>query len=238
MKFLKGKSDLVDERLWIPIEEMDNEIKVLTNKLFDDVFDKINCNFKRNSNIAFFSLCTKTRPYYKSYKWKRLINDFKEKFKYPLDFIVSSNGGIIPKKYWESYPFLSYDAHGDKNTDELYKEKLEIRLLKFLSRHNYPYVIADFRPNQRNRVVFESVLYKLKKEGKIKDFFVSPSIETFEKMCKEKRVYNYKGYSSVSSMYPTFHPYSYVELMEKIKDFVNTCKEDDYHNLNKEGELF
>ena len=50
------------------------------------------------------------------------------KNKLNIDLIVCSSGGVIPQKYWNCYPYLTYDAHRDE--DLLYCEKLFNRTVK------------------------------------------------------------------------------------------------------------
>ena len=213
MKISQGKDDIIPRDKWITPEDLHGEEKVLNSPLMMEAFNFIIENYSTNNKIAFISLCTTSRPYYKSYKWYRIKKDFKKYFSIGIDLLVCSNGGIIPEKYWESYPYLSYDAHREPEYDDLYKDKLYERMIKFFSNIRFDYVIADFRPTQRNRTPVERALKVLKNEGIIIDYFISPSIEIFEKM---KGVKEYKGFTAAGNMFPTFNPMSYYELIHKI----------------------
>jgi hypothetical protein len=218
MKLNIGRDDLIPVEKWVTPGEIKGEVNVLKSPMIETAFQKILKDFIPKSEIAFLSLCTSTRPYNKSYKWKRIMNDFNSFFNIKFDYIVCSNGGIIPEQYWYSYPYLTYDAHGESDTDELYKEYFERRLIQFFERFHYKMVFADFRPSQRNREVVEKVLPKLKNQGKIDDFFISPSLDVWKRMKKDGFLnIQYEGIKSCSLMYPTFHPYSYHELLSEIK---------------------
>jgi predicted RNA-binding protein len=111
-KIIKDKSILVgDEKVikqskWVPFSEISTSLDVLNHHIFSDAFQNILKTFKTTHKIAFMSMCTSTRPYYLSRKWK----EFKNHFDGLMDLIVISNGGIIPEEYWESYPYLNYDG--------------------------------------------------------------------------------------------------------------------------------
>lgn len=181
-KIVKDKSILVgDEKLvkknkWIPLSDMNTDIKILTHKLFDNVFNKIVREHTPKHNTAFISLCTSTRPYQLGRKWKKYVSEFEDK----ADLIVISSGGVIPQQFWNSYPYLNYDGDSAKSANKLYAQKLEKRLLKFFKTHHYDYVVANFRPKLRNTPVIEKVFSKLKKGGQVRDFIIVPTQEEYE----------------------------------------------------------
>lgn len=174
-KILVGNEFLFKRRDWIPFSEMDNRRKIITHPLFDTAFDKIVKLHRPTHKIAFISLCTSTRPYDSSRKW----GTFKQLFGSKCDLIVSSNAGLIPSEYWQSYPFLNYDGGHEAGNDEVYwkqnRKKLKLRLWRFFNSHNYDYIIANFRPKIKNIALIRKVLSKLKNDGKIKEFAIVPS---------------------------------------------------------------
>ena len=166
-----GNTNLFNKNEWLPFDTMNTEKKILNNTIFDEALNRIINQFKPKHNTAFLSLCTTTRPYNIGKKWKEfevICND-------KADMIVISNGGIIPKKYWESWPYLNYDGdpHVDPQTD-LYIDILEKRLMLFFKNVKYDYVVCNFRPTLRNRPAIESAMKALKSEGFIKDYVVIP----------------------------------------------------------------
>jgi hypothetical protein len=172
---LTGDQKLIQKHDWIPASDMDSDGKILAHPLFDTTFERILEDYKPIHKTAFVSLCTVTRPYYYSRKWKKFIESFGDF----ADMIVGSNGGVIPRDYWNSYPFLNYDGFHDPKVDEEYKAKFGYRLEKFLRTHSYEYVIANFRPNQRNTPVIEELLPRLKADDIIKDYVIIPNEELY-----------------------------------------------------------
>lgn len=156
-----------------PDSELIGEAVLLKNPIIDVALDRIMEDYKPSNPYAIFSLCTSTRPYLNSVKWKAFYRDFG----YCCDLIICSNGGIIPMEYMNCWPFLSYDAHGDSSTDELYKELFEKRLTKFLGKFGdcWEKKIFTFIPSARNR----QVIQKLGLEYNL------PSIEVYERARKE-----------------------------------------------------
>jgi len=175
----RGDEQLIPMKDWILPDEMNTDESVLKHPIFDIAFDRILEDWIPKHNIAFMSLCTATRPYSKSNKYKV----FNETFGNEVDFIVVSNGGFIPPKYWNSFPFLNYDAYHDPSGDWdlLYQEKMFDRIKKFFTKFNYEYVVANFRPSMRNYKPANEGLQLMKNEGKIKDFVVVPNEELYLK---------------------------------------------------------
>lgn len=155
-------------------EGLIGEEALLNNPLIDELCDKIIADFVPKHRFAIFSLCTSTRPYIKSPKWKKFFDNFGTE----CDLIICSNGGIIPIEYQYCYPFMTYDAHGDHKTDELYKQKFKERLDKFLKVHgdSYEKIIFSFLPSSRNREVVKDLASDR--------VYVLPSIEVYDDIRK------------------------------------------------------
>lgn len=153
-------------------EGLIGEEALLNNPLIDELCEKMRNDFVPKHKYAIFSLCTSTRPYIKSPKWKK----FYENFGGVCDLIICSNGGIIPIEYQFCYPFTVYDAHGDSKTDELYKQKFKERLDKFLEVHgdSWDKIIFSFLPSSRNREVVN--------EYDSDKMFVLPSLEVYKQI--------------------------------------------------------
>ena len=131
------------------IEELCGEEKVLNSKVIDDAFERILADFKPKHNKVIFSLCSSSRPYITSVKWK----SFHEHFGDVADLVICSNGGIIPIEYMCCFPFMQYDAHrANAGTDQLYKDKMKDKLQRFLDKFgsNYEIIIHSFLPSSRN----------------------------------------------------------------------------------------
>lgn len=172
-----GTEYLIPKSEWVDPDELYGEYKVLTSPIIEQSFNKILDDFVPQHNIAFLSLCTTTRPYNKSQKWKTFISEFSS----ACDLIVCSNGGIIPQKYWECYPFLTYDApHLNEDYTEDYIKFQYKHLVKFFSKFtSYDKIIFNFRPTLRNRVAVNQFL-----ETDISNQFechVLPSEEVFNR---------------------------------------------------------
>lgn len=138
------------------ISELEGEEKVLNSKVVEDGFERILNDFKPKHRKVIFSLCSSTRPYIKSLKWKA----FHENFGDDADLVICSNGGIIPIEYMCCFPYMEYDAHrNNSSSDNLYKEKMKERLSKFLEKFgdNYDVIIYSFLPNSRNADVIREM---------------------------------------------------------------------------------
>ena len=158
-------------------EGLIGEGPLLQNPLIDEICKKMREEYEPKHKFAIFSLCTSTRPYLKSPKWKAFYNNFG----HVADLVICSNGGIIPIEYQYCYPFLAYDAHGNSAYDELYKEKFKERLDKFLELHasKWDKIVLSFLPSSRNREV-------VKDYGENNDkFYVLPSIEVYKRIQEE-----------------------------------------------------
>lgn len=139
----------IESREDCKISELEGEEKVLNNQAVDDAFERILNDFKPKHNKVIFSLCSASRPYITSLKWK----SFHEHFGDVADLVICSNGGIIPIEYMCCFPFMEYDAHrANAGTDQLYKDKMRERLNRFLDKFgkDYEIIIYSFLPSSRN----------------------------------------------------------------------------------------
>lgn len=138
-------------------EGLIGEEALLNNPLIDELCEKMRNDYTPSHKYVIFSLCTSTRPYIKSPKWKAFYNNFGDS----CDLVICSNGGIIPIEYQYCYPFMTYDAHGNSKTDELYKQKFKERLDKFLELHanKWEKMVFSFLPTSRNREVVNTYTY-------------------------------------------------------------------------------
>jgi hypothetical protein len=147
-KINSGSDLLIPRNQWVPESEIQGrENKVLHHPMVEQAFRRIIDLHKPKHKVCLVSLCTSTRPYSKSRKW----SVFKQHFGDKADLIICSNGGIIPIEFEECYPYMTYDAHGMSEFDNLYIRITYERLMKFFSVHHYDRIIFNFRPNLRNR---------------------------------------------------------------------------------------
>lgn len=136
-----------DER--IPDSEISGDEKVLNSPLIEEAFQRILADYVPHHDKVIFSLCTSTRPYLHSVKWKT----YHKFFGTDCDLVICSNGGIIPMDYMYCYPFLNYNAPHEGNAwDELYMKVFERRLCAFLEKNNkyYKKRCFVFIPETRN----------------------------------------------------------------------------------------
>ena len=69
-----GNNKLFSNDEWVPATELFGEIKVLNHPLMHEAFDRILDQHVIKQPTAFLSLCSATRPYYYSTKWKEYVN--------------------------------------------------------------------------------------------------------------------------------------------------------------------
>jgi hypothetical protein len=175
MKINQGKELLIPKEKWVPENEIQGtDEMVLFHPIMEEAFKKITEKFEPKHKIALVSLCTKTRPYSFSRKWKT----FKRLFGKNSDLIICSNGGIIPIEYETCYPYLTYDAHGQKKYDDMYVEVIYKRLIKFFSKHKYETIVFNFRPGMRNRKA--ALLFKKTHQDGSR-VFILPTKKTYAK---------------------------------------------------------
>lgn len=139
----------IESRSDCRVEELCGEEKVLNSKVIDDAFERIMEDYKPSHKNVIFSLCSATRPYIGSPKWKAFYKNFGD----VADLVISSNGGIIPIEYMCCFPFMQYDAHrANSGTDELYKDRMKDKLSKFLNKFGkyWDIKVYSFLPTSRN----------------------------------------------------------------------------------------
>lgn len=148
-KVNQGSEYLLPKEQWTAAENIQgDEIKTLQSPVIEAAFQRILQLHKPKHKIAFVSLCTATRPYSKSRKWKKFIELFGES----ADMIICSNGGIIPIEFESCYPYMTYDAHGEGKWDKQYINTCYRRMMEFFGKFHYDKIIFNFRPNMRNRI--------------------------------------------------------------------------------------
>lgn len=203
-----GKEDLIPKSKWVDESEIQgSDEKVLKSAIIQEAFEQILLQHKPKHKIAFVSLCTSTRPYSKSVKWK----NFKRMYSDCCDLIISSNGGIIPMEFEECYPYLTYDApYTNSSFNELYSETLYTRLNRFFTTHHYDYIVFNYRPaskSSRNRKAAERFMSDFKGDTQC---FLLPTVEAYEKARANK-----------------FKPYGhyYPDLSDEVISEINTLIE-------------
>lgn len=205
-----GDEKLFNRNEWVPASELDNEKKILAHPIMHEAFDRILQQHVPKQHTAFLSLCTATRPYYKSKKWKAFIEHFGGK----VDMIVVSNGGMIPQPFWKSYPYLNYDG-GDHDDIKLYQDIMYDRMLRFFKTHNYKYVLANFRPNLINAKPAEESLVLLKSQNYIEDYVVMPDEATY-KLAQQR---GFKPPHGQGDMFPDLTETVMEALLQQVEDF-------------------
>ena len=148
-KINQGSDLLLPKEQWTAAENIQgDEIKTLQSPVIEAAFQRILQLHKPRHKIALVSLCTSTRPYSKSRKWKKFIELFGDS----ADMIICSNGGIIPIEFESCYPYMTYDAHGEGKWDRQYINTCYRRLNEFFDKFHYEKIVFNFRPNMRNRL--------------------------------------------------------------------------------------
>jgi len=171
----KGSELLIPKSEWVPESEIQgDESKTLRSPMVEKAFQRILELWNPKHKVALVSLCTATRPYSESRKWKT----FKEHFGDKADMIICSNGGIIPIEFESCYPYLTYDAHGQAKWDNLYVNVCYRRLNEFFKKHKYDKIVFNFRPGMRNRLAAKAFVRDWKGDEKI---YILPD----EKLYKE-----------------------------------------------------
>ena len=119
---------------------------VLKSPLFVEAFESVCELYRPKHNIAVFSLCTQTKPFSNSMKWRGIIKIFGSW----ADLIICSSAGIIPLEFEKCYPFSDYDSHsGHEGSAELSnysKQLFEYRCKTFLTTFKWEYVIFLLDP--------------------------------------------------------------------------------------------
>jgi len=207
----KGDQKLFKQKEWIDNKELHgNDELILNHSIMVKAQERILDNFKPKNRVAFVSLCTSTRPYSKSRKWKKFITEFKN-----VDYIISSNAGVIPLEYENSYPYPIYDAHGEKEYDDMYIIYTTRNLMRFFIIKSYEYVVFNFRPTLRNSKAGKFAGKYLKEKKHIKDYVVAPNDFIYSKAHKS-------GFDKIGlRMFPDLHPIILTDLHYYINKFNN-----------------
>ena len=76
---LTGDNKLFPKVEWVPAEELFGENQVLKHPIMHKAFERILNQHKVIHSTALLSLCTDTRPYHFSLKWKKYLEYFDKK---------------------------------------------------------------------------------------------------------------------------------------------------------------
>jgi hypothetical protein len=214
----RGNELLFKRGEWIPYNLMDMEIKVLDLPVLHEGFKRVIKRHTSTQPTAFVSLCTATRPYYLSKKWKT----FKEEFGHKVDMITISNAGFFPEPFWEAWPALNYGPIKgppypvDEIDDEKYHRIMLDRMIRFFKNNEYKYVIVNFHPKQRSYKLGVESMSTLKNEGIIEDYSIIPTIELYEK-AKEDGFHG--SPNSAGDMFPDLHKFILNVIIQQVEDF-------------------
>lgn len=128
------------------IGKITGEENVLKSPVFNEAFESVCKLYQPKHEIAIFSLCTQTKPFSSSMKWRGIIKIFGSW----TDLIICSSAGIIPLEFENCYPFNTYDSHsgheGDESLSEYSKNLFEYRCRTFLTKFKWKYVIFLLDP--------------------------------------------------------------------------------------------
>lgn len=211
-KLIPAGGDLIIAKQWWPetCEGIHGDDKlILEHPMMEYAFQQVLKLHKPKHKTVLFSLCTATRPYSLSRKWKKYVELFDGK----CDMVVCSNGGLIPLEFENQFPYLNYDAKGASKFNAIYIKKLEERLDLFLRTHSYENVVFNFRHNLRNVVAANTVAPKAQHEGVIRQYAIIPSKETYMQGHAE-------GFIEAGfKMYPELWPTMLDPLIAKVQEF-------------------
>lgn len=208
-----GNEELIPRNEWVDESKIQGDSSLILksdimNRAFEQIL-KLHCPKHR---VAIVSVCTSTRPYSKSLKWKK----FKELFSHNCDLVISSYGGIIPIEFEECYPYMTYDTNRPSGVDNLYIDISYERLIKFFTIHHYDYIIFNYRPASRalNDV---RVAEKFIKNFNHSQCFILPSLNVYNNARQNK-----------------FKPYGghYPDLSNEIIDEINILLDKINENKN------
>lgn len=173
MKKNAGLETLIPKSQWVKECEIQGvETKTLRHPIVEQAFRRILELYEPKHSIALVSLCTSSRPYSTSRKWKT----FKKLWGDKVDLIICSNGGVIPIEFESCYPYLTYDAHGESKYDKEYIDVCYRRLCLFFGKFKYKRIIFNFRPTLRNRRAAEAF-----KKKSTSECFILPSLKVYGK---------------------------------------------------------
>jgi len=209
---LLGDEKLLPRSEWIPYEEMNSDWRILKHSMFENVFTNMVERHRKHKDVVFLSLCSKSRPYSKSLKWKRFTELFGER----VELTAVSNGGIFPREFWNSYPCLSYDGYGfDPKATHLYQRLMRDRLTRFLESHRYKFILGNFRPRLRNAPVAKEVLYDLKLSGVVKDYAIIPDENLYRRVQSD----GFGKPNGVGNRFPDLHLYVLNAIENKLREW-------------------
>jgi len=204
VKVNRGDERLLTKSEWVDESAIHgNDELVLNAPVMVKAQERILEQFTPTNSIALVSLCTSTRPYSKSPKWKTFLGVFSG-----VDFIVSSNGGVVPLEYEGSYPYMTYDAHGQKQFDELYIVYTIRNLIRFFISKRYDFIVFNFRPTLRNKKAGLLAGRYLKRHNHINDYAVLPSLGVYEAA---------EFQTMRSKLFPDIHPAVLDEIKRQIE---------------------
>lgn len=202
MKVNAGSERLIPRAEWVDAETIQgDEMKVMKSPVIKKAFQKICAEYHPKHKVCVVSLCTTSRPYSKSRKWKTFIKEFGEN----ADLIVCSNGGIIPRDYWDCYPYLTYDAHAQSKYDKYYVMYCYKNMLEFFGKHHYDKIILNFRPNMRNRIAALAFQRDFKGDAEV---VILPTVRAYKRA--------QAGGFPQGKMYPDLDPNVMAELKRAV----------------------
>lgn len=177
-KVNQGSELLIPRNEWVRETDIQgDEVKTLKCPMVEKAFQGILQLYKPKHRVALVSLCTASRPYSTSRKWKTFIELFGD----DADMIICSNGGIIPIEFERCYPYLTYDAHGEGKWDKLYINICYRRLMEFFTRFHYDKIVFNFRPGLRNRIAAQAFKRDYKGGSQV---YILPTVETYKEAQK------------------------------------------------------
>jgi len=175
-----GNEILFKKSEWVPESciQTKEESGILINPTLRESFARVMKLHTPVNDSCIVSVCTKTRPYQKSFKWSKIIRhglDIKN------DLIVLSDGGIIPRPFWHSYPYLTYTYTSHTPDDFLYSFTTFRRLLLFFRKHRYKKIVFFIRYTSRAREVCIKAGDVLLKKGLIEEYAILPTEAAYER---------------------------------------------------------
>ena len=204
LKKNQGRELLIPKSEWVEESRIQgDEVKTLRSRVVEKAFQNLMKIYKPKHKIALVSLCTSTRPYSASRKWK----EFDKLFGQNADLIICSNGGVIPIEFDDCYPYMTYDAHGEGKWDKLYVTICYRRLMEFFTKHHYDRIVFNFRPSMRNRIAAQAFKENFKGNSEI---FILPTEEAYQKAQKA-------GFPK-GKMFPDLDPNVLEELNKAINE--------------------
>lgn len=206
----QGGEYLIGKEHWPDVTTLHGrDPDILSSPLMEYAFQRVVKLHRAHHRTALFSLCTATRPYTLSRKWGKYVQAFESY----ADLIVHSNGGIIPLEFEGQFPYLNYDAHGERQFDALYIEVGIERAKTFLKAHRYENVLFNYRHNMRNVKIAEVVGPWAIREGLIRRYTILPTAEQYAKAKAEGFV------EAGFKMYPELWPSLFDPVLNTLKEW-------------------